>query len=158
MLTRIRKGATVQTIESGITRARGAGLAVSATVILGLGGRGLWREHIDDTARLINNAPCDYLSTLQLRLEDGAEGEFLARFERGGEAFLWQDDEGILAEQERLIMALDPGAPIVFRSNHASNCLPLAGTLPHDRGRLLALVALARSGAPMLRPEPLRGL
>jgi hypothetical protein len=158
VLARVRKGANAQTIESGITRARAAGLAVSATVILGLGGRGLWREHIDDTARLINNAPCDYLSTLQLRLEDGAEGEFLARFKRGGEAFLRQDDEGILAEQERLIMALDPGEPIVFRSNHASNCLPLAGTLPDDRDRLLALVALARSGAPMLRPEPLRGL
>ena len=150
---------TRETIESGITRARAAGLSVSATVILGLGGRRLWREHIDETARLINRAPPDYLSTLQLRLEDdGTEGEFLAHFERGGDAFLCQDDEGILAEQERLIMALDPGEPIIFRSNHASNCLPLAGTLPDDRDRLLALVALARSGAPMLRPQPLRGL
>lgn len=55
-------------------------------------------------------------------------------------------------------MALDPARPIIFRSNHASNCLPLAGVLPEDRAKLLALIARARSGAPMLRPEPLRGL
>jgi hypothetical protein len=157
-LARVRKGASPQTIESGIARARAAGLAISATVILGLGGRTLWREHIDGTARLINRAPPDYLSTLQLRLDGDVEAEFRARFERDGDAFLWQDDAGILAEQERLIEALDPGEPVVFRSNHASNCLPLAGTLPKDRARLLALVALARTGAPMLRPEPLRGL
>jgi hypothetical protein len=158
VLARVRKGASPQTIESGIARARAAGLAISATVILGLGGRTLWREHIDGTARLINRAPPDYLSTLQLRLDGDVEAEFRTRFERDGDAFLWQDDAGILAEQERLIEALDPGEPVVFRSNHASNCLPLAGTLPKDRARLLALVALARTGAPMLRPEPLRGL
>lgn len=158
VLARIRKGASVETIATGIARARAAGVAISATVILGLGGRALWREHIEDTAALINRAPPDYLSTLQLRLEDGSESEFLERFERGGGAFVWQDDGGILAEQERLIMALDPARPIVFRSNHASNCLPLAGTLPDDRAKLLALIARARSGAPMLRPEPLRGL
>ena len=120
VLARIRKGASPDAIATGIARARAAGLAISATVILGLGGRGLWREHIDETAALINRAPPDYLSTLQLHLEDGAEGEFLARFERGGEPFLWQDDAGILAEQERLIQSLDPTAPVVFRSNHAS--------------------------------------
>lgn len=158
VLARIRKGASAETIASGITRARAAGIAVSATVILGLGGRTLWREHIDGTVALINRAPPDYLSTLQLRLEDGAEGEFLERFGRGGDAFVWQDDEGILAEQQRLIRGLDPARPITFRSNHASNCLPLAGVLPEDRAKLLALVASARSGAPMLRPEPLRGL
>lgn len=158
VLARIRKGASADTIVSGIARARAAGIAISATVILGVGGRGLWREHIDETAALINRAPPDYLSTLQLRLEDGAEAEFLARFERDGQTFLWQDDAGILAEQERLIGALDPAEPVVFRSNHASNCLPLAGILPAERDRLLALIGLARSGAPLLRPEPLRGL
>jgi hypothetical protein len=48
--------------------------------------------------------------------------------------------------------------PVVFRSNHASNCLPLGGTLPEDRDKLLGLIALARHGAPMLRPEFLRRL
>jgi hypothetical protein len=47
---------------------------------------------------------------------------------------------------------------VVFRSNHASNCLPLAGTLPQERDDLVAIVAAARAGAPVLRPEFERGL
>jgi hypothetical protein len=45
----------------------------------------------------------------------------------------------------------------VFRTNHASNYLPPAGTLPQDKERLLATLdrALAQ-GESILRPEYLR--
>lgn len=158
ILNRIRKGATPATLVAALARAREAGIAVSATVILGLGGRRLWREHIDLTADVVNRAPPDFLSTLQLRLSDDEAEEFVTRFERGGTAFDEQDDAGVLAEQERLLQRLDPPRPVTFRSNHASNCLPLAGTLPADRERLLALIAHARHGAPVLRPQFMRGL
>ncbi|MGZ8330760.1 MAG: radical SAM protein [Rhodoplanes sp.] len=158
MLNRIRKGATPATLVEALDRAHDAGIAVSATVVLGLGGRRLWREHIDGTASVVNRAPPDFLSTLQLRLDDDEVAEFVGRFERDGTPFEEQDDAGILAEQERLLQQLDPPRPVTFRSNHASNCLPLAGALPHDRERLLALIARARRGAPMLRPEFMRGL
>jgi hypothetical protein len=158
MLNRIRKGATPATIAAALDRAHKTGLAVSATVVLGLGGRRLWREHIDGTAEVVNRAPPDFLSTLQLRLDEDEVAEFVGRFERDGTPFEEQDDAGVLAEQERLLQRLDPPRPVVFRSNHASNCLPLAGTLPHDRNRLLALIARARGGAPMLRPEFMRRL
>jgi hypothetical protein len=62
----------------------------------------------------------------------------------------------MLAEQTRLIAGLDPPRPIIFRSNHASNALALAGTLPKDRDKLLALVAGARAGEVPLRPRSLR--
>ena len=158
MLNRIRKGATPATIVEALDRTHTAGIAVSATVVLGLGGRRLWREHIDGTAVVVNRAPPDFLSTLQLRLDEDEVAEFVGRFERDGTPFEEQDDAGILAEQERLLQQLDPSRTVTFRSNHASNCLPLAGTLPDDRHRLLALIARARSGAPMLRPEFMRGL
>lgn len=158
ILKRVSKGATPERIASAVRRAEEAGIAVSATVILGLGGRRQWREHIDATARLINRAPPSYLSTLQLILEASVADTFVQRFNRFGEPFEWQGDTGILAEQERLIAGLDPPAPVIFRSNHASNCLALAGTLPADRDRLLALIDSARRGAPLLRPEFLRGL
>lgn len=158
ILNRIRKGASPATIVAALERARAAGIAISATVILGLGGRHLWQEHIDGTIDVINRAPLAYLSTLQLRLEDDVVSDFIGRFEREGIPFAWQDDEGVLAELERLLSGLDPASPVVFRSNHASNCLPLAGTLPNDRDDLLALIAQARHGAPMIRPEFLRGL
>ena len=158
ILKRIRKGATQKTMISALERAQAAGLRVSATVVLGLGGRGLWQEHIDGTAEVVNRVPPTYLSTLQLHLEDNVVDDFMSRFSRYGKPFRWQDDEEILAEQERLLAALDPPKPVIFRSNHASNCLPLAGNLPRDRDRLLAIVAAARSGAAPVRPWFMRSL
>jgi hypothetical protein len=158
ILNRIRKGATPSTLVAALKAAREAGIAVSATVVLGLGGTHFAREHIAGTAEVINEAPPDFLSTLQLRLDHKSALEFVGRFERDGALFEVEDDSGVLAEQEQLLRALDPPRPVVFRSNHASNCLPLAGTLPRDRERLLATIAQARLGTPILRPEFIRGL
>ena len=129
-------------------------MKVSATVILGLGGRELWRAHIDATAALASQVAPTYLSTLQLGLEPGQREEFLRKFR---EPFAFQDDAGILEEQACLIGGLDPPGPVIFRSNHASNALPLAGTLPKDRDRLLAEIAAARAGQVGLRPPWARG-
>jgi radical SAM superfamily enzyme YgiQ (UPF0313 family) len=155
VLKRVMKGASQTTHARALARAREAGLKVSATVILGLGGRALWEEHIEGTAELINREAPTYLSTLQLTLEETVAGDFLAAQDEG---FEFQDDEGILAEQERLLSLLDPPRPVIFRSNHASNCLPLAGTLPKDRDALLATIAAARSGGAPLRPRWIRAL
>ncbi len=154
-LKRVRKGASQDSIAKALDRARDAGLKVSATVILGLGGRDGWEAHIAGTAELVNREPPAYLSTLQLDLEPAVYARFM---EAQGPGFAFQDDAGILAEQERLLGLLDPPRPVIFRSNHASNCLPLAGTLPKDRDALLAIVAAARAGAQPLRPRWIRGL
>ena len=63
----------------------------------------------------------------------------------------------MLIEQQRLIEQLDPPTPVIFRSNHASNALPLAGTLPKDRDALLAVLEAAQAGAVPLRPSDMRG-
>ncbi len=150
ILKRITKGASPRAMIDGLTKAKSAGLKVSATVILGLGGRARWREHIDATAELASRAAPNYLSTLQLGLEPMVREEFFRKF---GEPFEFQDDAGILEEQARLIAQLDPPGPVIFRSNHASNALPLAGTLPKDRERLLQALAAARAGRIPLRPD-----
>ncbi len=158
VLKRVKKGASQTTHARALGRAREGGLKVSATVILGLGGRAAWREHIAGTAELINREAPAFLSTLQLGLEDRMTDEFLAAWDSDEGGFAFQDDAGILAEQELLLSLLDPPRPVIFRSNHASNCLPLAGTLPKDRDALLAVVAAARGGAAPLRPRWIRGL
>lgn len=154
ILKRITKGASPRAMSEGLAKAREAGLKVSATVILGLGGRGRWREHIDATAALVNRVAPAYLSTLQLGLDPSMRAEFFRKF---GEAFEFQDDAGILEEQAHLVARLDPPSPLIFRSNHASNALPLAGTLPKDRPRLLAEIAAAQAGTLALRPAWTRG-
>lgn len=155
ILKRIIKGASQKMHVKAIERARDADIKVSATVILGLGGREDWQAHIEGTAELINIAPPTYLSTLQLMLDADSHKEFM---ESQPDDFALQDDIGILAEQERLLSLLDPPRPVIFRSNHASNCLALAGNLPRDRERLLREIETVRSGVNMVRPEFLKGL
>lgn len=154
VLKRISKGSAKQ-MEAGLARAAEAGLKVSATLILGLAGKAGWEEHMDATADMVNRVPPAFLSTLQLGLDQDVAPRFLDRWQ--GE-FQWQDDAGVLAELHRLVERLAPPGPVIFRSNHASNALPLAGTLPKDRDRLLAEIGAALSGARGLRPAWARGL
>ena len=155
ILKRIVKGASQKTHVKAIEKARAANIKISATVILGLGGQADWEDHIRGTADLINQAPVTYLSTLQLTLDEASGADFMSH---QPDTFRFQDDEGILAEQELLLSLLDPAKPIIFRSNHASNCLALAGNLPRDRDRLLGEIAASRRDEDLLRPAFLRGL
>lgn len=154
VLQKIGKGSPA-TMEKAIAHANEAGLDISATVILGLGGKRYSQEHIDATAELINRQPVKYLSTLQLYLEEEVEERFLDRF--GGD-YEPQDDLGALDELERLVNRLAPPRPVIFRSNHATNALPLAGNLPADREQLLSQLRQAKEGARALRPGWTRGL
>ncbi len=157
ILKRITKGASPRSMATALQKAAAAGIRVSATVILGLGGRGLWRQHIDGTVALINKTPPTFLSTLQLGLEEDVAGRFMDRFERFGDSFQWQSDAGTLVELDRLVAGINPPRPVIFRSNHASNALPLAGNLPKDKDRLLAQINGARQDNSQLRPAWSRG-
>lgn len=154
LLKRISKGSRKQ-MQSGLEVAREAGLKVSATVITGLGGKKHAQEHIEGTIDLINQVPVNYLSTLQLGLAEEVAERFFDRFD---EPFEWQDDQGILEEMHLLVSGLNPKAPIIFRSNHASNALPVAGTLPKDQALVLGQIAMGLNGDRQLRPKWMRGL
>jgi radical SAM superfamily enzyme YgiQ (UPF0313 family) len=154
VLKRTIKGASQKTLAMALSNAAQAGLKVSATVILGLAGKDGWEDHITATAELINQTPPTYLSTLQLNLEQDTYQDFMDRQPAG---FTFQDDRGILDEQERLIGLLRPPSPVIFRSNHASNCLALAGNLPRDTDKLLNQIAHAKEQGGLLRPHTLRG-
>ncbi len=155
ILKKITKGANQRSIKDALIRAREADLKVSGTLILGLGGKTHWKAHIDGTLALLDQAPLTYLSTLQLYLEADVREEFARKF---GEPFKMQDDLGILREQSRLISGLTPPEPVIFRSNHASNALALAGRLPRDKENLLNRINDVLHGAPGIRPGYLRGL
>jgi len=155
ILKKITKGASPRSIEKALLKIRQSGIKVSATVILGLGGQTHWQEHIDETANLLSKAPVNYLSTLQLYLEEAAWDGFHEKF---GEPFLWQDDNAILLEQRRLVSSLNPPKPTVFRSNHASNALALAGNLPKDRDKLVTQLDRALAGSSLIRHPSLRRL
>ena len=154
MLKKITKGANPDIMARAINRSRESGVKVSATMILGLGGVKDWREHIEGTAELINLAPPNYLSTLQLGLAPEIREEFFRKYK---DDFQPQDDVGMLEELELLVRRLSPPKPIIFRSNHASNALPLGGTLPKDGKRLLREIRACLSGDVPTVPGWLRG-
>jgi len=154
-LKKITKGASPRSIRAALQKAHDCRLKVSATVILGLGGEARSNEHIQGTIALLSQAPVTYLSTLQLFLEPGVQQEFLEKF---GEPFIPLDDQSVLREQRQLVAGIEPPQPVIFRSNHASNALALAGNLPRDRERLLASIDRALTHGEQLRPRFLRSL
>ncbi len=132
VLKKITKGVDKASIIKSLTKVP-SGMKISATVILGIGGEKYTEEHIRDTAYVINNTSINYLSTLQLGLEDDAKDNFYKHFDD----FTPLDDYQVLDEQKRFLELLKPKNRIIFRSNHASNALHLAGTLPKDTPRLI---------------------
>ncbi len=154
LLKNINKGVNASEIISSLNKANEAGLKISATVILGLGGAKFSQEHIKDTAKIINQVNINYLSTLQLGLENNVKDRFLKAFD----SFTPLNDMQILDEQLRFIKALNPSNKIIFRSNHASNALPLEGTLPKDQARLYEQIKYAMEvGEDSLVPKFFRG-
>jgi radical SAM superfamily enzyme YgiQ (UPF0313 family) len=133
LLKKIDKGVDKKQIIESLNMASDAGIKVSATVILGIGGVKYSKEHVKNTADIINKTKVNYLSTLQLGLEDDQKDIFYKNFD----SFTHLDDTGILEEQKELLKAFFPKSKIIFRSNHASNAFHLAGNLPKDKDRLI---------------------
>lgn len=154
LLRRIEKGATPDEMAAGCRRAHEAGMKLSVTVILGLAGRSGSARHASATARLVNRIAPRYLSALTLMLGP-YENSYIRRMPPG---FSFNSPFDTCVELGRLLERLDVDR-CIFRSNHASNYLALAGTLMKDRRRLLAEVARAVERPDLfLRNEWMRGL
>jgi radical SAM superfamily enzyme YgiQ (UPF0313 family) len=155
VLRRIDKGATAAEMVAGVQRAQAAGMRVSVIALLGLAGPELSAAHAAETGRVVSAMDPRYLSLLTLMLVPGTP---LHQQWRAGQ-FQLLSAEALLVEMRQVIQYLDGLTGCLFRTNHASNYLPLAGTLPKDKDRLLAtLDAALTRGRPALRPEAWRGL
>ena len=133
ILNKITKGVTQKQMIDSLNKVSKAKIKISATVILGIGGSVYSKEHINDTAFLVNNTTINYLSTLQLGLDDSIKDKFYKNFDD----FKVMDDGEIMMEQKSFIELLNPTNKVIFRSNHASNAFHLSGTLPKDKQKIL---------------------
>ncbi len=149
VLRRFRKGATAADMLACGERCRAAGVDLSVMILLGMWGTDLSREHARASARVVAAIRPRYTSTLALVPVPGTP---LAEEVAAG-AFTLPGPPGLLAELREFLASLGT-TRTVFRANHASNPLPLAGVLPRDRERLLALLdrVLADPGRVPLRP------
>ena len=155
VLDRVNKGESFATSLAALRKIKAAGSKSSVMILNGMGGKRFSRQHAENSARLMNGAQPDYLSTLVVSFPAGVD-----RFQAGfkGE-FEPLDQAGLFQEMFWLLDNLELESTI-FRSDHASNYLVLKGTLNRDKPRLLQTVrdALERPGAVSLRPEWMRGL
>jgi hypothetical protein len=75
-----------------------------------------------------------------------------------GDFELVTDPVDVLKEVELMVKNIDAPGPVVFRTNHASNYLPLRGVLPGDKESLLSTIRGAMKDPSLLRSEHMRGL
>lgn len=131
----IRKGVNdKQSIEAG-KRVIAAGMKLSIMIILGIAGKEGSTRHALATAHAINEIKPSMLSALSLMLYRGSE--LKEQFERGEFHPLTPAQ---LMEELKLIMEhvdLPESEHMIFRSNHVSNYIRLAATLPRDKEQLL---------------------
>ena len=123
-----------EAVEAG-RRVTASGMKLSIMVILGLAGKEGSKRHALETAKAINIIQPTMWSALCLMLYRGSE--LLDQFERGEFNPLSPAEcmEELYTIMENVNLPEDKHC--LFRSNHISNYIPLAGTLPKEKQRLL---------------------
>lgn len=138
-LKAVNKGVNAaEAIEAG-RRVTASGMKLSLMVILGLAGKEGSQRHALETAKAINIIQPTMLSALCLMLYRGSE--LLDQFENG--EFNPLSPQGLMEELHLMMQNIDlpQDKHCLFRSNHVSNYVQLAGTLPKDKDRLLREIA-----------------
>jgi radical SAM superfamily enzyme YgiQ (UPF0313 family) len=154
LLRKIRKGVTAaQMVEAG-RRVKDAGIPLSVTVILGLGGGDQSTEHVNDTASILTDMDPEYASALTLMLIPGTP--LYAEYESG--KFTLPDKFALLRELAGIIEKSDFSS-CYFTSNHASNYLAIKARLPLEKDKTVTTIynTIRKNDVRYLRPEYMRG-
>lgn len=155
LLKKINKGATREKMAEAARRVKEAGIELSVTVILGIGGIEKSIEHAMDTASLLTEMDPDYVGALTLMLVPQTEmyEDYLAG------RFVLPDKIGFIRELY-LMIAHSNFTNCYFTSNHASNYLPIKARLPRQKEKILKMMrsVIEENDVGRLRPEFLRGL
>jgi radical SAM superfamily enzyme YgiQ (UPF0313 family) len=152
VLENVRKGVTSSEITEAGIKLREAGIAVSITAISGLGSEARMEDHAIHTAAVISKIKPEYASLLTLMVHPAAP---LWKDIQTG-AFKLLTPEQIMAETRLFLEHIDSEGT-VFRSNHASNYVALAGTFNRDIPVMLRQIDAALANG-SYRPEGWRRL
>lgn len=139
-------------LEAGL-RLKEAGIDLWGIILIGLGGKPFSMENACETAKIVNEMAPNHLSAMNYT---PVEGTKLGNQALRGEFQVLSAQESLLETRE-LIKNLQVSG-MHFTSDHASNYLPLKGTLNEDREKLLSLIDGALDGTVGIRSEYSRGL
>lgn len=156
LLKKVKKGvSSEQMLQAGRNLVE-AGINLSAMVLLGLAGRGEGsRRHALATAKICDDMQPQYLAALTIT---PVPGTVLYRQVKEGKFEMLNPFE-TLEEMKQMLENIHADH-IKFVGTHASNYLPVVGTLQKDKQKMIALVedVLTRRDERMLRPDGMRGL
>jgi radical SAM superfamily enzyme YgiQ (UPF0313 family) len=153
LLKKICKGTSRENLILQGKRIKQAGIKLSVTVLLGIGGTALSLEHARETGALLTEMDPDFVGALTVMvLPNTALGQEYAE-----KKFQSLSVEQLLTELGEMLAStrLSRG---LFYSNHASNYLPVKVRFPEGKEPALALIQKALQGKVGLRPEWMRAL
>ena len=155
ILEAIGKGVDCQQIMEAGKKVKAAGIVLSVTVILGLGGLEKSYEHAMATAKILTELDPDFGGALTLTVVPGTP---LYTQQSQGKFSLIPPFQSL--QELKLIIENANFTNCFFSSMHASNYLSLRGRLPQDKARMLSQLEyiLSSKDPSLLKPEFLRGL
>ncbi len=151
VLRRINKGETADEIVRAGQMVKDAGMKLSVTAIAGLGGDTLSHEHAVQTAHVLSRMKPHFIGLLTLLFE--LPTPLMRDWEEG--RFHLLTPEEVAAETLVLLEHIDSEGS-VFRANHASNYVNLAGTLNQDRQEMCNRLREALDGKIKFKSESFR--
>jgi radical SAM superfamily enzyme YgiQ (UPF0313 family) len=155
VLRRIKKNATLDQMIRASKRVKEAGVLLSVTVILGLGGVEGSKAHAEETGKILSEMDPDYVGALSLMVVPGTPIE--REIETG--QLILPTPFGLIEELEIMIQHCH-FTNCFFASNHASNYLPLRIQMDQEKEEALKKIreVLKRKDPALLRPEYYRAL
>lgn len=154
VLERVKKGTTYEKLLQAGRMVKEAGIKLSVTVLLGIGGRERSREHAVATGRILTEMDPNYVGALSVMIVPGTplyEEQAQGRFVLPGPFEMIEELRTMIAQTDMHGL---------FFSNHASNYLALKVRMPKDKGDALRLIdeVLAKRDPALLRPDFIRAL
>ncbi len=155
LLKKVNKGVNYNQIVEAGRKLKQAGITLSVTVILGLGGIEGSQNHALSTAKILSDIDPDFAGTLTILLVPGTP---LHKDCKEGRFSLISPFQSL--EELKLIIQNSHFSNCFFTANHASNYLPIKAWLPQQKAEIIKLIddVLAKRDMFQLRPEFTRAL
>lgn len=155
VLKKVNKGVNSNQMLTAGRMIIDAGIKLSVTVLLGIGGKELSKKHAIDTGKLLTDMQPNYVGALTVMV---IEGTPLYEEQKSGNFVLPSPFE-LLEELKIMIENTDLKSGL-FMANHASNYLPLKIRMPKDKAFALELLnkVISEKNSSYLKPEHFRAL
>jgi len=135
LLRYMQKGVTAEEHVEGGRRVKESGISLCEYVMPGLGGKNMSKEHVEQTARVLNEIDPDYIRLRTLEVGEGMP--LLQKLQEGD--FKLQTEDEVVEEIGALVERLDCRSEL--KSDHILNLLSeVEGKLPQDKEKMLAII------------------